>query len=97
MQEGIDIKNRRKIEDIIDFLRRKRILIIDYSINLEEKSLRCLFDPTMFLNTNHLSFLIPIIIYMRDGYLFTGLVEVLVLDVDEEQTEELFLGLVDLG
>lgn len=96
MQEGINIKHRGEIEDIIDLLRREGDLIIDYSIYLEEEGLWRLLDPTMFLHADHLTLLIPVIIYMRNGDLLTGLVEVLVLYVDEQQTEQLLLRFVDL-
>ena len=96
MQEGIDIEDGGEVEDIVDLLRREGVLIIDDAIDLEEEGLGRLLDPTMLLHPNHLSFLVAVVVDVRDGDLLAGLVEVLVLDVDEEQAEELLLRLVNL-
>ena len=51
----------------------------------------------MLVHPNDLSLFIAIIIDARDSHLLTGLIEVLVLHVHEEQTEQLLFSFVYLG
>lgn len=74
MQEWIYVEHCGEIEDIIDFLWGKGVLVIYNSINLEEESLWRLLDPTMLLYSDHLTLLIPVVIDMRNSDLLTGLV-----------------------
>ena len=72
-------------------------LIVCNSVDLEEKCFRRLLNPTVFFNTNDLSFFISVVVNMGDCDLLAGVVELPMSDVEEEQTEKLLLGFMDLG
>jgi hypothetical protein len=96
-QERIDVENSGEVKGVIDFLRRQGSLIVYHPIYLEKESLWSLLDPCMLVHPNDLSLFIAIIIDARDSHLFTGLIEVLVFHVHEEQTEQLLFSFVYLS
>ncbi len=97
IEEGVDVKFFGEIEWIIDFLKGSFLLIEDDSVNLEKEGFRCLLDPSTFFNSDYLTFLISVVINVRNNNFFEGLIKLFVFNVDKKQTEEFFLLFVELS
>lgn len=95
-QEGVNIEGGGKIKHVIDFLESHGLFVVLDSVDLEEESFRRSLDPAVLLDPDNLSFFVAVVVNVRDGDLFAGVVELSMLGVDEEQTEQLLLSLVDV-
>lgn len=97
VEEGINIKFFGEVEWIIDFLKGSFLLIKDDSVDLEKEGFGCLLDPSTFFNSYNLAFFISVVIDVRNNNFFESLIKFLVFNIDEKQTEELFLLFVELN
>ena len=95
-QEGVNIEGGGEIKHVIDFLESHGLFVVLDSVDLEEESFRRSLDPAVLLDPDDLSFFVAVVVNVRDGDLFAGVVELSMLGVDEEQTEQLLLSLVDV-
>jgi hypothetical protein len=73
-QERVDVEDSGEIEGIIDLLCSKSSLIIENSVDLEEKSLWGILDPGVLVYTNDLSLFISVIVDVGNSDFLASLI-----------------------
>jgi hypothetical protein len=97
LQKGINVKGSWEVESIVDLFEILSSFVVDDSIDLEEQGFGGLFDPAMLFDSDNLTFVIAVVVNMRNCDLFASFIELFVFNIDHEQTEKFIFSFVNLN